>query len=105
MGERYIDYHRSIFQQDTELTLSDNSFPPFIRVCPIIKWSYQDIWNFLRFNNFKYPELYNIGYTSIGSIQNTKPNPKLALSEGKYLPAYLLEKEEDERCGRIKIKK
>lgn len=40
------------------------------------------------------------GYTSIGEINNTKPNPAL-LRDGGYAPAYTLKDEEQERAGRL----
>lgn len=39
-------------------------------------------------------------YTSLGSMNNTFPNPDLKAKEGGYLPAYKLQNEYHERCGR-----
>ena len=36
----------------------DKGFPAFIRVNPIIKWSYNQVWDFLIRNNFPYCCLY-----------------------------------------------
>ncbi len=48
-----------------------------------------------------YCELYDMGYTSLGSQEDTIPNPELITEDGGYLPAYHLEKDSLERAGRI----
>ena len=40
------------------------------------------------------------GYTSIGEVNNTKPNPALLVDGDTYAPAYSLKEEELERAGR-----
>lgn len=40
------------------------------------------------------------GYTSIGEVNNTKPNPALLVEGCTYAPAYNLKEEELERAGR-----
>ncbi|GAA5949423.1 hypothetical protein JCM3765_003404 [Sporobolomyces pararoseus] len=64
---------------------TDPTWPKFIRVHPILDWSYHEIWQFLRHPNLtlggdgkvEWCELYDYGYTSIGSTHNTFPNPCL----------------------------
>lgn len=65
------------------------------------------VWTFLRECDLPYCSLYDQGYTSIGNVKDTVPNPALlapgAAQEGKarYMPAYLLQDEELERkCRR-----
>ena len=49
--------------------------------------------------------MYDLGYTSLGGINTTTPNPYLKIEgdEVKYSPAYMLRKNADERerSGRI----
>ncbi|KAI3447554.1 hypothetical protein Pfo_004219 [Paulownia fortunei] len=86
---------------------SSPGWPPFMRVNPILDWSYRDIWAFLLTCKVQYCSLYDQGYTSIGSIHDTVPNALLCHSktnnsEEKYKPAYLLPDGRLERAGRVK---
>ena len=83
---------------------TSNGWPPCMRVNPILNWAYKDIWTFIRALSLPYPILYDQGFTSLGNIHNTKPNPHLLVSSenGKetYKPAYTLEDGDWERDGR-----
>ncbi|KAL5546109.1 hypothetical protein UlMin_005796 [Ulmus minor] len=85
---------------------SSIGWPPFMRVNPILDWSYRDVWAFLLTCKVKYCSLYDQGYTSIGSIHDTVPNALLSISntpcsEEKFRPAYLLSDGRLERAGRV----
>jgi len=84
---------------------TDGDWPRVMRVNPILSWSYSNIWTFLRSLSLPYPNLYDNGYTSLGSPTNTVPNPALAYTtekgEKRFKPAYELEKQELERQGRL----
>ncbi|XP_072975439.1 uncharacterized protein [Typha angustifolia] len=85
---------------------SSIGWPPFMRVNPILDWSYRDVWSFILTCKVKYCSLYDQGYTSIGSIHDTIPNTLLRVhdssSPGKFKPAYMLLDGRLERAGRAK---
>ncbi|KAL1541327.1 FAD synthase [Salvia divinorum] len=86
---------------------SSPGWPAFMRVNPILDWSYRDVWAFLLTCKVPYCSLYDQGYTSIGSIHDTVPNALLCGSktngnEQNYKPAYLLPDGRLERAGRVK---
>ncbi|TDH68607.1 hypothetical protein CCR75_000950 [Bremia lactucae] len=86
---------------------SSPGWPPFLRVNPILKWTYADVWSFLRDCSLSYCTLYDHGYTSLGTVFDTVQNPELwrkrnDTREGHYLPAYELKDGNSERCGRQK---
>ncbi|BGP30392.1 3'-phosphoadenosine 5'-phosphosulfate sulfotransferase [Rhodotorula toruloides] len=119
---------------------TDAGWPEFMRVHPILDWSYGDVWAFLRAETLtlgdggggkeekrrglEWCELYDYGYTSLGSTHNTFPNPLLRATAsgpisrpssptgsaakgvgqlqplGGWRPAWELEDESAERAGR-----
>ncbi|KAG5408019.1 hypothetical protein IGI04_004338 [Brassica rapa subsp. trilocularis] len=93
---------------------SSPGWPPFMRVNPILDWSYslclcRDVWAFLLTCKVKYCSLYDQGYTSIGSIHDTVPNALLSVNDTTssskqklFKPAYLLSDGRLERAGRVK---
>lgn len=91
---------------------TDPSWPPLLRVHPILDWSYADVWTFLREFDVPYCSLYDQGYTSLGSTTNTVPNPLLRIppdtmaldaesEKERYAPAWTLTDGSKERCGRL----
>ncbi|KAL3471111.1 hypothetical protein BJX99DRAFT_250666 [Aspergillus californicus] len=92
---------------------TDGGWPPFMRINPVVDWHYAEIWAFIRALGLEYCSLYDEGYTSIGSMSDTQPNPKLLFqghhhgtTAGQHFkPAYELIDDADERLGRIKDKK
>jgi len=70
------------------------------QVNPIIDWNYGHVWKFLKYFELPYCCLYDQGYTSIGTPDNTRPNPALLRSDGKYDGADRLVNWEMERAGR-----
>ena len=81
-------------------TSSSGTWPPFLRVSPILQWNYRLVWKFLIEFNLPYCTLYDEGYTSLGNKTNTKKNPFLKINN-KFRPAYELENGEHERAGRF----
>ena len=105
MGDRRSDP----WSRDLEpICKSSAGWPDFMRVFPILDWSYKHVWSFLRNFELPYCSLYDLGYTSLGELDNTVKNPHLKVEsevgEENYLPAYALDNEEYERESRVKTK-
>lgn len=99
MGTRRHDPYSSSLRA---FTVTDEGWPSYMRVLPILDWSYCEVWELLRTFRLPYCNLYNDGYTSLGSTTNTTKNPALLLPDGRYSPAYALKNEFAERTGRDK---
>lgn len=97
MGTRRADPHGATLEH---FSPSSPGWPPFMRVNPILEWNYNDVWSFLRGLDIPYCTLYDHGYTSIGSVENTAPNPALRNNDGSYKPAWQLRDGSLERAGR-----
>lgn len=102
---------------------SSHYMPPFLRVNPILDWSFGHVWHFLRLFQLPYCCLYDRGYTSLGTTRDTVPCPALAVagtngdpesaggdgdepppSFPRYWPAYMLRDWDQERAGRLTAK-
>lgn len=85
--------------------MTDGNWPQVMRVAPLLDWHYSDIWDYLLFQQVPYCSLYDDGYTSLGSIDNTVVNSNLLYSiTGEScctLPAYKLLDGSKERSGRL----
>lgn len=80
---------------------TSNGYPKAMRVLPILHWDYKDIWQYIDKLKIPVCELYNKGYTSIGSPSKTRPNPQLYdLVTKKYKHARELRNGNLERIGR-----
>ncbi|XP_040155044.1 FAD synthase-like [Anopheles arabiensis] len=86
---------------------TDPGWPRLMRINPLLEWTCEDIWSYIREHNVPYCALYDRGYTSIGDRTNTIPNPHLKVEadssgEVTYLPAYTLQDADKyERAGRL----
>lgn len=90
-----VNYDVQPFEETTP------GWPPAMRVSPIFKWGYHDIWNYIDSLGIPVCDLYTRGYTSIGTMKDTRPNPKLwCPTTGTYLHANQLEDPADERLSR-----
>jgi FAD synthetase len=97
------------------------NWPPCMRVSPALEWTYSQVWAFLRGCGLPYCALYDEGYTSLGSVDDSRPNPLLRVGGGgdvatsssgasqplptpppaSFLPAWRLEDEDAERLSRV----
>lgn len=92
LGHRYSDP-----AAPEEFVLESSAgWPAFSRVFPILNWTYFDVWQFLRLSQSEVCKLYEQGYSSLGPMSLTKPNPLLG---GK--PAWELLEIDSERNGRL----
>ena len=80
--------------------LTDNDWPQIVRVSPLLDWSYSEIWDYIIKHDINYCRLYDRGYTSIGTKDNTFPN-HLLYNENGYSRAADLSDGTKERIGRI----
>ncbi|XP_058128770.1 uncharacterized protein LOC131271376 isoform X2 [Anopheles coustani] len=95
-----------ICKEDKQLKETDPGWPELMRINPLLEWTCDDIWAYIREHNVPYCTLYDRGYTSIGDKTNTVPNPHLKVDnndeEATYLPAYALKDgDKYERAGRL----
>ena len=101
MGTREADPHGSDL---SPLSPCDPEYGNFMRINPILKWTYQDVWKAIRFFQIPYCILYEQGYTSLGSKFKTHKNPALFVEKrGEievYKPAWTLDAVETERACR-----
>ena len=67
---------------------TDSGWPLFDRVQPILHWKLAHIWSFILYSGEKICGLYANGYTSIGDINGTFPNPHLITNGTDPLPLF-----------------
>lgn len=120
VGTRRNDPHGATLET---FQMTDPGWPELMRVHPILDWSYAQVWDFLRHpdltlgaesdsgadsdkaKGIEWCEMYDYGYTSLGSTHNTFPNPLLKATDdpnvlGGWKPAWELQDESQERAGR-----
>ncbi|KAG2393695.1 hypothetical protein C9374_007226 [Naegleria lovaniensis] len=99
MGTRKIDpdgRNIDVFEKTSD------GWPEMMRVSPILEWDYQDVWQFILTLHIPYCTLYDMGYTSLGSVNDTVRNEALRQPDDSFLPAYFLMDGTLERFGRMK---
>jgi FAD synthetase len=88
-------------------SLSDTNkgYPEFVRLNPIIFWSYEQVWTFIKGFQIPYCSLYdegtssiNLGYTYLGNKGNTTKNSTLYdRNNNKFKKAYEAESETEQQ--------
>lgn len=106
VGTRRTDPHG---EKLTFFDPTDHGWPKFMRIHPVIDWKLAEIWQFLRADEIRGKEgqekldwctLYDEGYTSLGGTNDTVPNPRLRMEDGRYKPAWEMDDDGEERLGR-----
>ena len=72
----------------TALAPQGPGYPTYTRSFPVIEWKYNLVWEYLRTFDVTYCCLYDQGYTSLGEIHNSCPNPALKNEDGTFKPAW-----------------
>lgn len=102
IGTRKDDLKPTMTMDTFEPT--DKDWPKFMRINPILNWSYSQVWEFIRELNVPYCDLYNQGYSSLGTKSDTSKNSSLLRFNEKgepyYLPAWNLSESREERLSR-----
>ncbi|EEA24852.1 FAD synthetase, putative [Talaromyces marneffei ATCC 18224] len=103
IGTRRVDPNGGLLKH---FDPTDKDWPQFMRIHPVIDWHYAEIWAFIRHLGLDYCPLYDRGYTSLGGVNDTFPNPALAIpgDQSKFRPAYKLKEDNEERLGRDRKK-
>ncbi|VWU49888.1 FAD synthetase, putative [Hepatocystis sp. ex Piliocolobus tephrosceles] len=96
-GTRYVDNFDSKMQT---LNISSKGLLPYLYANPIYYWTYGAVWTFILYFKFDYCILYDHGYSSIGTINDTIKNEFLKCNDC-YLPAYFLKNWDYERHNRV----
>ncbi|HLS10274.1 phosphoadenylyl-sulfate reductase [Lentibacillus sp.] len=63
---------QSVFRKNTEYINKDNKFKR-VKICPLIHWTWDDIWTYIDINQLPYNELHDHSYPSIGCEMCTLP--------------------------------
>jgi len=57
-------------------------------LCPIVDWSTEEVWQYIRMNRLAYPCLYDEGKTRVGCIMCPMQGTKGMLEDAKRYPKY-----------------
>ncbi|MCP3030014.1 phosphoadenylyl-sulfate reductase [Halobacillus sp. A1] len=64
---------QSLSRSKTDFVNKDERFQS-IKVCPLIHWTWDDVWNHIKDNDLPYNDLHDQGYASIGCMPCTSPS-------------------------------
>jgi phosphoadenosine phosphosulfate reductase len=76
-------------QSETRTSVSffeiDHQHNGILKINPIVDWTWDDIWNYIKTNNIPYNELLDKGYPSIGCQPCTRPiKPGESIRSGRW---------------------
>ncbi|MFQ3545148.1 phosphoadenylyl-sulfate reductase [Halobacillus rhizosphaerae] len=63
---------QSVSRSKTDFVNKDDRFKS-LKVCPLIHWTWDEVWSYIRVNRLPYNELHDQGYPSIGCMPCTFP--------------------------------
>jgi sulfate adenylyltransferase subunit 2 len=87
---------QSVTRADLSVVEEDASFPGLVKISPLLRWSDEDVWSYIRKNNVPYNELHDNGYPSIGCLPCTRAiKPGDDIRSGRWW----WEKPESRECG------
>ncbi|WP_077618497.1 phosphoadenylyl-sulfate reductase [Bacillus sinesaloumensis] len=70
-------------RKNTEYLNKDEKFKN-IKICPLIHWTWDDVWNYIKLNNLPYNELHDNHYPSIGCAPCTNQVLNGDLRSGRW---------------------
>jgi len=59
-------------------------------LCPIVDWSTEEVWRYIKMNRLAYPSLYDEGKTRVGCIMCPMQGTKGMLADAKRYPKYYI---------------
>ncbi len=59
-------------RKDTQFINKDDKFKS-VKICPLIHWTWKDVWRYVHKHSLPYNELHDKGYPSIGCFHCTSP--------------------------------
>ena len=57
-------------------------------IYPIMEWTEQDVWDYIKENNLPYPKWYDMGFDRLGCVGCPLANKNQRITEYKMLPRY-----------------
>lgn len=75
--EKMFIANRAIDNRKSHFSLHIHKRKHIEKICPLINWSFYDVWQYIDSLNVPYCKMYNEGYSSIGNRINSRPNEAL----------------------------
>lgn len=63
---------QALTRADVRKVELDKDHGNIVKINPLVEWSYEQVWNYIRANNVPYNRLHNQGYPSIGCAPCTR---------------------------------